>query len=101
MKILPRHIQREWKERVGVNPLHSLYVFHLYSCLFAKIENYLQKVQPQEQFSLGDSIENLLRSNDYNRIFEYCLLHWSKILLYITAPKNETGQVLTLFSQKF
>ena len=34
--VLERQLQREWKEHIGVNPLHSLYVFHLYSRLFEK-----------------------------------------------------------------
>jgi hypothetical protein len=94
MNILPRQIQREWEEHVGVNPLHSLYVFHLYFSLFIKIENYLQKVQPQEQFSLSDTMETLLKSNDYNRIFDYCSLHWSKILIYITTHQMKHAMSL-------
>jgi len=84
--ILERHLEREWKEHFGVNPLYPLYIFRLYSCLFAKIENYLQKISPQEQFSLDNIVEDLLRSCDYNRIFEYCLLNWSKIHSYIMRP---------------
>ena len=91
--ILERQLEREWNEHFNVNPLYSLYIFHLYQCLFAKIENYLQKVSPQEQFSLDKSVEDLLGSSDYNRIFEYCCLNWSKIVSYINAPMNKEGKV--------
>jgi DNA-binding NarL/FixJ family response regulator len=83
--VLERQLQREWKEHFRVNPLHSLYVFHLYLRLFTKIENYLQEIRPQERFSLLGCVETLLRSSDYNRIFEYCLLNWSQIHSYISA----------------
>ncbi len=81
-----RLIHREWKERLGISPLHALTVFHLYSGLFAEIQNTIASVAPGKPFRLEDACATLLRSNAYRRKFEYYLANKQRMLRYITTP---------------
>jgi CheY-like chemotaxis protein len=86
MNVDERQVHRECKGQLGVNPLHIIYTFHLYSDLFKYIENYLMQSPPTALFSLKNCGEYLLKSSDHKRFFEYYLINRSKIHPYIMAP---------------
>jgi CheY-like chemotaxis protein len=84
--ITERQLHREWKERLGINPLHALYVYRLYSALFACIQKEIAATEPAETFTMEEAVKFLLKSDDYRKTFEYYLLHKRQISSFLMSP---------------
>jgi CheY-like chemotaxis protein len=81
----PRQIYRDWKERQGINPLHALCLFHLYSGIFAQIQTCIAGVAAEAPFCLEDIVKSLMESEDCRKAFEHYLENRAIIDAHIWA----------------
>jgi CheY-like chemotaxis protein len=76
--IQDRQLRRSWEESLGLNPKHSLCVYHIFSTLFRRIE-------AEYAIEEGGSTEpqREIHADEYQRFFDYYQLNKSTIDSFI------------------